>query len=143
MKIYKQIGLLLGGAVLIIICFVFVFAMLMNQGMCENKIIQSIESPDSIRKVVVFERDCGATTDFSTQISIIKNSEHLENKSGNIFSADSDNGNAEIDENGLIYIRVLWLDSLTLLIEYDSKARIFNNKSGYKDIRINYKKIER
>lgn len=143
MKIYKQIGLLLGGAVLIIICFVFVFAMLMNQGMCENKIIQSIESPDSIRKVVVFERDCGATTDFSTQISIIKNGEHLENKSGNIFSADSDNGNAEIDENGLVYINVLWLDSLTLLIEYDSKARIFNNKSDYKDISINYKKIER
>lgn len=143
MKIYKQIGLLLGGAVLIIICFVFIFAMLMNQGMCENKIIQSIESPDSIRKVVVFERDCGATTDFSTQISIIKNGEHLENKSGNIFSADSDNGNAEIDENRLVYIKVLWLDSLTLLIEYDSKARIFNNKSDYKDISINYKKIER
>ena len=143
MKIYKQIGLLLGGAVLIIICFVFVFGMLMNQGMCENKIIRSIESPDSIRKVVVFERDCGATTDFSTHISIIKNGEHLENKSGNIFSADSDNGNAEIDENGLVYIKVLWLDSLKLLIEYDSKARIFSNKSDYKDISINYKKIER
>jgi len=143
MKIYKQIGLLLGGVVLIIMCFVFVFAMLMNQGMCGNKIIQSIESPDSIRKVVVFERDCGATTDFSTQISIIKNGEHLENESGNIFSADSDYGNAKIDENGLVYIKVLWLDYLTLLIEYDSKARIFTNKSNYKDISIIYKKIER
>src|SRR5436190_14589045 len=42
-----------------------------GSGMCGNKQIAGSDSPDRRAKVVVFERDCGATTDFSTQVVIL------------------------------------------------------------------------
>ncbi|MBI1810912.1 MAG: hypothetical protein HY035_01370 [Nitrospirae bacterium] len=43
---------------------------LFNSG-CKNAIIKEILSPDQKRKIVVFARDCGATTGYSTQVSLI------------------------------------------------------------------------
>jgi len=56
--------------------------------MCENKIIKIATSPDSTNKIVLFERSCGATTGFSSQISIINNNDNLSNESGNIYIAE-------------------------------------------------------
>ena len=47
-------------------------------------------SPDKKHKAVVFQRDCGATTDFSTQLSIIETDKELENNVGNIFIIDGE-----------------------------------------------------
>jgi hypothetical protein len=38
--------------------------------MCGNYVVAEKISPDGRRKVVVFQRDCGATTGFSTQVSL-------------------------------------------------------------------------
>ncbi|WP_333607767.1 DUF5412 family protein [Arsukibacterium sp.] len=54
-------------------------------GMCGNYIHTEVGSPDNRYKAVIFQRDCGATTDFSTQISIVKKNTELKNNSGNIF----------------------------------------------------------
>jgi hypothetical protein len=54
--------------------------------MCENQIYKEYLSPDKSLKAVVFQRDCGATTGFSTQISILNSDENLDNKNGNIFA---------------------------------------------------------
>ncbi len=52
---------------------------------CENHILSQYLSPDKSLKAIVFQRDCGATTGFSTQISIIGANEELKNNAGNIF----------------------------------------------------------
>lgn len=57
----------------------------MAGGMCANEVHAEIISPNQRYKAVIFQRDCGATTDFSTQISILKAKAKLPNKSGNIF----------------------------------------------------------
>lgn len=57
-------------------------------GMCGNEIFQEAYSPDGEYKAVVFQRDCGATTGFSTQISILKASADLPDKGGNVFIID-------------------------------------------------------
>lgn len=54
-------------------------------GLCNNEIYAEVPSPDSRYKAVIFQRDCGATTGFSTQISILPADNTLENDSGNIF----------------------------------------------------------
>ncbi len=54
-------------------------------GMCGNQIYKEYLSPNKSLKAVVFQRDCGATTSFSTQISILNSDEKLDNESGNIF----------------------------------------------------------
>jgi hypothetical protein len=53
--------------------------------MCGNTIYNEIYSPNMLKKAVLFQRDCGATTGFSTQISIIHADTKLDNKSGNIY----------------------------------------------------------
>jgi hypothetical protein len=62
--------------------------------MCANDLLTEIPSPDGALKAVVFQRDCGATTSFSTQISILWTNRPLPNETGNLFVADTDHGKA-------------------------------------------------
>jgi hypothetical protein len=52
---------------------------------CENGQIQSVVSPSGTKKIIVFERSCGATTGFNTQVSIIKASKELPGGTGNVL----------------------------------------------------------
>ncbi len=56
--------------------------------LCGNEVFQEVVSPDGTYKAVVFQRDCGATTGFSTQVSILKASSQLTNRGGNVFAMD-------------------------------------------------------
>lgn len=59
-----------------------------TSSICGYEVFSVDSSPDREHKVVVFQRDCGATSGFSTQISIIHSSEELKNESGNIYIVD-------------------------------------------------------
>lgn len=73
-------------------------------GMCGNEIYTETWSPTKEYRVVVFQRDCGATTDFSTQVSILAAADQL---------SSDDVGNAYIasehpDQSQLV---ITWLRS--------------------------------
>ena len=53
-----------------------------GKAMCGNEIFQEASSPDNSYKAVVFQRDCGATTGFSTQVSILGTNDELLNEAG-------------------------------------------------------------
>lgn len=38
---------------------------------CANEVVERLPSPDGTWEAVVFTRNCGATTDYSTQVSIL------------------------------------------------------------------------
>ena len=65
-----------------------------NLAGCGNDLVREVRSPSGKMKAVVFERDCGATTGFSTQVSLLLSNKSLPNESGNLFIADTDHGNA-------------------------------------------------
>lgn len=52
---------------------------------CGNTIHAVHLSPDQSQQAVVFERSCGATTGFSTQVSVINSQQALPNNKGNIY----------------------------------------------------------
>jgi hypothetical protein len=54
---------------------------------CENTIIATSLSPNKKWQLVLFERSCGATTGYSSQISLLKAEENINNESGNIYIA--------------------------------------------------------
>jgi hypothetical protein len=54
--------------------------------MCGNKLIAQSLSGDKDYKAVMFQRDCGATTGFSTQFSILGANKELENVNCNILT---------------------------------------------------------
>ena len=107
--------------------------------LCGNDIGKEVLSPDGKLKAVVFERDCGATTDFSTQISLIKASQPLPHgSSGNVFAADSDHGNVGVDVKGILPIDLSWDDNNKLLIRYPARARVFSEVRQYKGVQLRY-----
>ena len=72
------------------------FALLSTIGcddLCGNKVLTDVASPDVHNHAVVFERDCGATTGFSTQVSILPAGRAISD-GGNVLIVDDDHGRA-------------------------------------------------
>lgn len=73
------------------IFFIYVmFSMNSFSDMCENDIKQIVKSPDNKMKAIIFSRDCGATTGFNRQISLLKHNENLEDIPGNVLRLDGE-----------------------------------------------------
>jgi hypothetical protein len=95
---------------------------------CGNQVVQVIPSPDGKLKAVVFERDCGATTEFSTQVSILPAGDKLLNDGGNLFVAD-DHGAAPSGPGGGPRVGLAWTAKRQLLLRYDHSARVFKTEN--------------
>lgn len=98
---------------------------------CANSALAEYSSPGGRTKAVAFERDCGATTGFSTQVSLLGSGESLANESGNIFVADHAGG-----------VRISWRSDTNLRIEHHSNARLFKTEPEYKDVSIEYVSVK-
>jgi hypothetical protein len=95
-------------------------------GMCRNDVIAILESPDRIRKLVSFQRDCGATTAFSTQVSLLEyGGEPLPNDSGNVFISDIGGNSVPVGPGGGPEVRIRWNGSRTAIIGHHRAARVF------------------
>ncbi|MFA6163448.1 MAG: hypothetical protein WC685_08470 [Methylobacter sp.] len=81
--IIKFIGILFGAFLI----FLFVAGYFLVSGMCANTVITSSTSPNEKLKLVLFERSCGATTGYSSQISLLESGDDLSNEPGNIYIA--------------------------------------------------------
>ena len=119
----------------------FLFCLLTNScnilGDSKNELIKEDSNCHSVYKAVLFLKYAGATSDNSIQLSIIKKQQKLNDKmGGNIFTADSDHGRTVIDNSSASFE---WLSCDTLRVTYDSRLRIFNQQSIYKDFVIIYK----
>ena len=110
---------LLFSAILALFLFLmlFAFSVFMNHGLCSNDLVKESYSPDGKFKAVAFVRDCGATTSFSPQVSIIKAGKEFKNKPGNAFR-----GNKSKD------IDVKWVNEQTLLVIHSSKLSWVQNE---------------
>jgi hypothetical protein len=94
-------------------------------GLCRNEEMKRIASSDGTLEAVVFQRDCGATTDFSTQISVVRVHTNLPSRAGNAYVADRDRGRAPAAKWGGPPASVRWLDARTLEVRYDPNSRVF------------------
>jgi hypothetical protein len=108
------------------------------RGMCGNTAVSEAPSPDGLMKAVVFERDCGATTSASTQVSILARSTPLPNTSGNAFIADTEHGAAPPGPGGGPKAKLVWLNSHSLGITYHEHARISLARESVGGISIHY-----
>lgn len=79
------IGTLIGVTTIVVAGYIVLDVVFSD--MCGNEINIELVSPDKKHKAIIYQRDCGATTGFSTQISIIKRNEKLPNKNGNVLTS--------------------------------------------------------
>jgi hypothetical protein len=127
MKWKKVRPLLLGALVLLVITGMWSTYAINKafDNVCGNQILSESFSPDRTYRVVVFQRDCGATTGFSTQVSILKAMETLPNESGNLFIANTDHGKAPIGTGGGPEVTISWVGSRAVHLTHHRNARVF------------------
>jgi hypothetical protein len=111
-------------------------------GTCRNDIAQRATSPDGVWDAVLFQRDCGATTDFTTQVSVVHHGADV-NWIGNTFAADGNHGAANRASWGGPWAEARWRNKDQLLIRYDQKSRVFDAKQNVSGTRIAYQKVAR
>lgn len=98
------IGLVVVPLVVLVLVYWCIDAFLGD--MCGNKVLSESVSPDGRLKAVIFKRDCGATTAYSTQVSILNSSDALPNSGGNTFA---------MEEGELV---VTWTGNRSLLLKH-------------------------
>lgn len=106
--------------------------------LCRNDQVAEYRSPGGKRKVIVFQRDCGATTGFSTQASLLPVAEEPANVSGNLFVADTNHDAAPAASWGGPDLGVRWVNSGLLVLEHDPRARIYKAEADLEGVRVRY-----
>ena len=94
--------------------------------MCGSEPIHSQVSPNGKMKAVVYDYDCGATTGFSTQVSIIDSDEEI-TSSGNILVVD-----------GKRNLNVKWLSDAELLISNSTSHKTYKKIDVFGDVKVVY-----
>lgn len=125
----QGIGYIIGGIVLLIIVLFGALFFLLEPG-CGNVIRETIFSPDQTHKIILYTRDCGATSGFSTHIALANADEDIDDATV-IFVADDDHGKANSHPiyPELIDIRARWVRNDLLELSYDKNARLFKEKA--------------
>jgi hypothetical protein len=107
--------------------------------MCANTEHQTAKSPDGRITAILFDRDCGATTGFSTQVSLVGPDEKPAGK-GNVFIADQ---GTDSTTWGGPWAELKWLGPNRLLVRYDATARVFAQNGNVGDVQISFEPLNR
>jgi hypothetical protein len=109
---------------------------------CRNDVVSTAEAPTGTLRAVLFQRDCGSTTGFSSQVSLTEGT-RSPSGGGNVFIADTDHGAAKSAPWGGPWVELRWLSPDDLLIRYDGKARVFTQSGSTLGVNITYEKVAR
>jgi len=107
---------------------------------CGNYLVSRADAPGGALSAVMFQRDCGTTTGFTTQVSILRPGE-LPIGKGNTFVADDDHGAAKAGRWDGPWAEIRWLGPDHLRIRYASATRIFLQREEAAGVRITYQQV--
>jgi hypothetical protein len=107
-------------------------------GACANERLVDRASPDGRWHAVVFQRDCGATTGFSTQVSVLPAGYSLRNEGGNAFTADDDHGAAGAGPGAGPSVSARWIAPDTLEVRFHPRSRVFTREAKVGVVAIRY-----
>ena len=138
MRLWAKILLGIVIIVVLLVGYLFYGFYRFSEWECENQIVSEIPNPDKTLKAVIFRRNCGATTDFSTEISVLQISKSLPDHDGNIFTADTNHGRARSAAWGGPEAKVYWETSRKLIIEHQIMARVFKAEKQIDGVVVEY-----
>jgi hypothetical protein len=94
---------------------------------CAETDFTAIPSPGGQFEAVVHEVDCGATTPFNTQISVVKHILGYETSRDTLFVVD-----------GQYVVPVRWLDETTLAVGVPAGERVYRKEAAFEGGRVVY-----
>ncbi len=102
--------------------------------MCANQNFEVFPAPDRNRVALVFERDCGATTNFSTHVSILDGG-ITTNEPGNVLTMDDNQSEVPLK------VGVKWGSSTKLEVSYPVGARVFKQEPTLGGVTVSYQRV--
>ena len=94
-------------------------------GACGNEVKQEIPSPDGEKMAVIFQRDCGATTGYTYELTILDTGEALHNKKGNTFRSAKE-------------FTLEWVEENKIEVVYKEFADTYKKDKRVNGVRIDY-----
>jgi hypothetical protein len=94
---------------------------------CENEISQTVFSPSGKKYAVVFNRGCGATVGFNTQVSLLPAGTGLPNDGGNVLIVDDP-----------VPLKIEWESDEMVRITGQLDTRIFKQEVSVSGVRVAY-----
>jgi len=104
-------------------------------GKCRYKIFQETPNPGKNLRVVKFFNWCGYTSSNNINLSILRNSDSVENRDKIVFVAASGVGD-QLDKDTTV--KFSWLNDSVLLISHNKNLQIFEKKLILDGIQIHY-----
>ena len=141
MATWKKVLLWIAGVLVVTISGCVAVIDHLFSGMCATTVFDEIPSPGKKSKAVVFQVDCGATTDFNTHVAIVKASfdtSDAESLPKGFFVADKDHGRAPAGITGGPEVRLNWESDEMLQLQHHPFARIFRSEDKQRGVTIKY-----
>jgi len=134
------------GGIVLIIASLYVWNYILDTlgpSLCVNQVLETVNSPDGTKTAVVFVRDCGATTSWSTQASVISAKEVVSDKdTGNVLRIDSDHGKAwPLAIKGWPIIKAEWESANLLTLHYSKNSSILLQQKSIDNVGVQYSLI--
>jgi hypothetical protein len=107
-------------------------------------VVSRQSSPDGHFSAVVFYRNCGATTPFTTEISVLRLVDGVaDGSAGNIFSMTDPPGSTEpLSRNGAIEVRLNWRSPQRLAISTPRRAVVGKRVGSIDGIKIEFSSFD-
>lgn len=109
--------------------------------MCATTTIDQIPSPGGTLKAVVFQIDCGATTDFNSHVAIVAADTDLSKQDSlpqSFFAADGNHGLAPSGREGGPEVLIAWKDERHLEVQHHALVRLIRAEKKSNGVSINY-----
>jgi hypothetical protein len=106
-------------------------------GDCETTVLRRIPAPDGQREAIVFGRDCGATSGYSTQVMIGTPGQQIGVDDGNVLVVDDTTLTglpAETTRGPLVGVQ--WQGNDVLELRYSWLVRVFIGSERVNGVRI-------
>lgn len=145
MATWKKVLLWIAGILVVTVGGCVMALDFLLSGICETTVFDEIPSPSKKLKAVVFQIDCGATTDFNTQVAIVKASFDTSDANSlpkGFFLADKDHGRAPAGITKGPEVRLTWESDKTLNLQYHQFTRVFRSESEQRGVTIKYQTFQ-
>ena len=110
--------------------------------MCAKFIIDQTPSPSGKLKAVIYQRDCGATSDFNSLVGIVPGSKNVSEKNsppGNFFGAEKGHSSAPRNKRHGPELRLKWLSENCLEIQYHESVLVTHSEKSSEGVDIAYR----
>lgn len=144
MATWKKILLWLAGGLIVIFgsCVAFMNSL---PDMCSTTVFEQIASPNGKLKAVLFQVDCGATSDFNSHVAIVDSgfdASKPDSLPKSFFVADTDHGRARTGVTRGPEVRLNWSSDKRLEVHYHQFARVIRSEEKARGVEIRYAMFE-